>query len=95
MTEQHLHEHTHEHKVNHETTSHEEKSFMQKFEHALGGKKVINIVFLGVGLTLFLLNISGILSFLPRSYNITAFDVSVFSSIVIIIYATYALHEEN
>ncbi len=95
MTQEHIHEqHTHEHKVNHEP-SHEQKSFIQKFEHALGGKKVINIVFLGVGLTLFLLNISGLLSFLPRSYNITAFDVSVFSSMVIIIYATYALHEEN
>lgn len=94
MTHEHTHEHAHEHKQAQETTS-EEKSLCQRFEHSLGGKKVISTVFLGVGLTIFLLNISGFLSYLPKNYNITSFDLSVFSSMIIIIYATYVLHEEN
>lgn len=85
MTEEHTH-HTH-----HET---ENKSFCERFEHAIGGKKTVSFVFLGIGLTLFLLNVSGILAYLPKSYNITLFDISIFSSMILIIYSTYVLHEE-
>ena len=86
-------EHEHRHHAHNE--SHEEKSFCKKFEFALGTKRTISLVFLGIGLTLFLLNVSGILAYLPKSYDITSFDISIFASMIMIIYATYMLHEEN
>lgn len=58
-------------------------------------KKIISYVFLGVGFTLFLLNVSGLLSFMPGKYNVTAYDISVFSSIIIIVYAVYVIHNEK
>lgn len=51
----------------------------------------ISLVFLGIGLIMFLLNISGLLTHLPESYSHSAFNISVFSSMLIIIYATYVL----
>lgn len=57
--------------------------------------KEISLVFLGVGLVMFLLNISGMLAYLPDSYSHSAFNISVFSSMLIIIYATYVLTAEK
>jgi hypothetical protein len=62
------------------------------FEKALGTQRTISLVFLGVGLTLFFLNISTMLSYLPVKYSEIAFDMSIFASMLIIIYATYNLH---
>lgn len=53
----------------------------------------ISLVALGIGLTLFLINISGMLSELPLKYDAVAFDLSIFSAIFIIIYAVYNLHK--
>lgn len=69
--------------------------FYRDFEKALGTHKTISLVFLGVGLTLFFLNISTMLSYLPLKYSEIAFDLSVFSSMLIIIYATYNLHMDK
>jgi len=71
------------------------KEHIKKFEKVISNQKNVSLVFLGVGLSLFLLNISGILSFLPKSYSFTFFDVSVFSSMIIIIYSVYILHNEK
>lgn len=64
-------------------------------KYVFGNKKKVSYVFLGIGLTLFLLNISGMLSSLPFSYNFTAFDISVFSSMLIVLYSTYIIHHEK
>ncbi len=61
----------------------------------LGGSNKINNVFLGVGLCLFLINISSFISFLPVNYSEFAFNVSVFSSMIIILVAVYNLHEKK
>jgi len=55
----------------------------------------ISQIFLGVGLTLFLMNISSILSFLPKEYSYLSFDISVFSSILIIVYSVYIIHKHK
>lgn len=60
-----------------------------------GGTKKINSVFLGIGLTLFLVNISSFLAYLPSEYSELAFDISVFSSMIIILVAVYNLHEKK
>ncbi|MEC8220782.1 MAG: hypothetical protein VX028_01810 [Nanoarchaeota archaeon] len=61
----------------------------------LGGNKKINAVFLGIGLTIFLINISSFLTYLPVEYSEIAFDISVFSSMIIILVAVYNLHEKK
>ena len=70
------------------------KKALKDFNQALGNSKTISYVFLGIGLTLFLLNLSTFLAFLPEKYSVTAFDISTFSSIIIIIYATYVISKE-
>lgn len=71
------------------------KLYMTKQKSVFQDKKVISYVFLGVGFSLFLLNISGLLSFMPGKYNVSAFDISVLSSMIIIIYSTYVIHNEK
>ncbi len=68
---------------------------VKEFEKALGDNKTVSTIFLGVGLCLFLLNITSMLSFLPDKYSFTAFDISIFSSMVIVLFATYELHRKN
>lgn len=58
-------------------------------------EKKISSIFLGVGLTLFFLNISTFLSFLPKEYSYMSFDLSIFSSIIIIIYSVYILEHKK
>ncbi len=60
-----------------------------------GGTKKINAVFLGIGLCLFLVNISSFLVYLPVDYSEVAFDISVFSSMIIILVAVYNLHDKK
>ena len=56
-------------------------------------KNAVSYIFLGIGLTLFMLNISTLLSFtLPGKYAFTPFDLSTFGSMIIIIAATYMIH---
>ena len=71
------------------------KGYVKEFEKALGSKKTINLVFLGIGLTLFVINVSSMLAFLPSSYNSTAFVISVFSSIIIILVAVWNLQNSH
>ena len=52
---------------------------------------VLSYVFLGVGITIFILNLASLLSFMPKAYSYVAFDVSVFASIVIILFSAYHL----
>jgi hypothetical protein len=66
-------------------------SFTSRLKRGLGSSSQVNLVFLGIGLTLFLMNLSAFLSFLPRDYSEVFFDISIFSSILIIIIATYNL----
>lgn len=61
----------------------------------LSHRKEVSLIFLGIGLVMFLLNISGLLAFLPKSYSFSAFNISVFSSMLIIIYSTYVLNSEK
>lgn len=74
---------------------HKHKSKEVDFEEILKDTKTINLAFLGAGLMLFLLNISSFLAFLPKEYSFTAFDISVFSSILLILIAVYNLHSEK
>ena len=74
---------------------HKTSNFDREFEKSLGSKKTLSYVFLGIGLCLFFLNISVMLSFLPQSYSFTAFDISVFSSIIMILFAVYILHHDS
>ncbi len=67
-------------------------SVTKDFNEALGTVRTVSYVFLGVGLSLFLLNISSFLAFLPSRYSAVAFDLSVFSSMIIVIYSVYILH---
>ena len=68
------------------------KSFCKGMSKVLGNTRNISLVFLGVGLTLFFLNLATFMSFLPEKYSFAFFDISVFSSMLIIIYSTYNLH---
>ena len=58
----------------------------------ISNKRLVAHIFLGVGLVLFLMNITGMLNFLPRQYSYLSFDISVFSSMLVIIFAVYILH---
>ncbi|NQZ84859.1 MAG: hypothetical protein HRU03_04000 [Nanoarchaeales archaeon] len=71
---------------------HEYKSLSHLFEKEW---RAISYVFLGVGLVLFLLNISSLLgltlTFGEISYSYLSFDASVFASILLILYVVYNL----
>lgn len=56
--------------------------------------KTISYVFLGAFLLLFGLNLSAMLSFMPTEYSTMAFNVSVFTSAMAIVYIVYTLHEK-
>lgn len=57
--------------------------------------KAVSYVFLGVFLLLFGLNLSAMLSFLPMNYSTLAFNISVFSAVLAIVYIVYTLHEKK
>ena len=52
-------------------------------------KMNLNYIFLGVGLTLFITNITSLISFVNSAYSFSAFNVSIFSAILIIIMSVY------
>ncbi len=54
-------------------------------------RREVSIFFLGVGIVMFFLNISTFLSFMPSSYSFFAFDISILTSMVLIIFTTYML----
>ena len=58
-------------------------------------ERKVSFVFLGVGLSLFILNISAMMSFNPVKYSYYAFDISVFASMTIVIYTAYVLHNNK
>lgn len=58
-------------------------------------ERKVSFVFLGVGLTLFILNISAMMSFNPIKYSYYAFDISVLASMMIVIYTVYILHKDE
>ena len=68
-----------------------EKTFVEWLEQ----RRLVANIFLGVGLMLFLINISSFLAFLPWEYNHLTFNISVFSSMIIILFAVYILHYEK
>lgn len=53
--------------------------------------KSVSLIFLGVGLTMFMLNITSMLVFLPVEYSYIAFDISSFASIMLILFPVYYL----
>jgi hypothetical protein len=57
--------------------------------------KAVSYVFLGVFLLLFAINLSAMLSFLPVNYSAMAFNISVFASVLAIVYIVYILHEKK
>ncbi len=66
------------------------------FAQVLAKKKEIGYIFLGVGLALFLLNITSFITFVvTKSYPYILFDISVFSSILVIVYAIYEIHNSK
>jgi hypothetical protein len=66
------------------------ESFLpQEFENI----KNISLVFLGIGLTMFVLNITSYLSFLPAEFNVYLFYTSLISSAFIIGFSSYLLYE--
>lgn len=56
--------------------------------------KTVSYVFLGIFLAVFGLNLSAMLSFMPMEYSAMAFNVSVFTSAIAIVYIVYTLHEK-
>jgi hypothetical protein len=57
--------------------------------------KEVSLVFLGVGLTMFLLNITAMLVFIPEQYSFVAFDIAIFASIILILIPIYYLTNLN
>lgn len=57
-------------------------------------EKTINVLFLGVGLTLFVINLGTMLSFMPTNYSNLSFNISIFGSILIVVYAIYRITEK-
>lgn len=55
----------------------------------------ITYVFLGVGLTVLIMNLSGILNFPANSYSFNFFNLSTFASILIIVFAVYKISSEK
>jgi phosphate starvation-inducible membrane PsiE len=72
-----------------------EKNSSEDFREIIKDRKIVSLVFLGIGLALFLINISSFLAYTPMivNYDELAFNISVFSSILIIVYAVYILQE--
>ena len=70
-------------KASHRSVSHHEHTDIKM------NNKTISYIFLGVGITIFVLNLASLLSFMPSSYSVIAFDVSVFASIIIILFSVY------
>lgn len=68
------------------------KSFVPS---AYRDEKKVSYVFLGVGLSLFILNVAAMMSFNPAKYSYYAFDISVFASMMIVIYTVYILHKDE
>jgi len=66
-----------------------------KLPKSFHNRKIVSLVFLGLGLSLFILNISSMLSFLPLNYNKIAFDMSIFASMLIVIYSVYMIHSDD
>lgn len=73
----------------------EKKGFCHEFGQMLRQNKTfINYIFLGVGLTLFFLNISTFMSFVhDMSYSKAFFNSSVFASILIVLVSVYNITE--
>lgn len=64
----------------------------KSFKSLIQDQKTVNLVFLGVGLILFMLNVSTLLAYLPVTYSYTLFNISVFSSMIVILVAVYNIH---
>lgn len=73
-------------------TKRESKSMGHLLEH---NWTAVSYIFLGVGLLMFLLNITAMLSYLPERYSMIAFNISTFGSIILIIYVVHELTEKN
>lgn len=65
-----------------------EKFFEEKWE-------AISYIFMGIGLMIFSMNITFMLSFLPNTYSTLYFNLSIFSSILLILYVLYTLEEKH
>jgi len=68
------------------------KNYKSTLEIIKKNKKNVNYIFLGVGLTLFVLNLSSFISFVNKVYQYTTFDISVFGAMIIILLAVYNIH---
>lgn len=62
-------------------------------EQVFHDKKTISYVFLGVGLVLFVMNLTSLITTGTVSYSKALFNVSVFSSMIIILFAVYNIFE--
>lgn len=71
------------------------QSISSELNKTFGDKKVVGYVFLGIGLSLFLVNISSFISLLPVAYAYLAFNLSIFSSMLLIIIAVHFLTIEK
>lgn len=72
------------------------KNFFNELSSLLHKRyKEVSYTLLGVGLCIFALNISAMLSVLPMMYDELAFNVSVFGSILMVVYIVYSLHEKK
>lgn len=70
------------------TKSNNIKSLLEK------NHKKTNFVFLGIGLTLFVMNITTLISFVKdMNYNFMLFNVAIFSSMIIVLMSVYYITE--
>lgn len=65
----------------------------KKIQEVLEGNiKNTNYIFLGVGLTMFIMNVTAFLSFVDGVYSYLFFDLSILSSMIIIIITCYNIY---
>lgn len=72
----------------------------QKFSGIIFDRQKVSLIFLGVGITMFLLNMLSIITLLPYleylvqnsiAHTLTGYYISVISSIILIVYSMYNL----
>lgn len=63
-------------------------------DSVFGNAKEVGYIFLGVGLLIYVMNLATFMTFVQTQvYPYTAFNVSVFASVLVILYSVYLIEE--
>ncbi|MDA3855720.1 MAG: hypothetical protein PF569_05650 [Candidatus Woesearchaeota archaeon] len=67
-----------------------------KFSTLLSKRKEISYIFLGVGLLLFVLNITSLIGYVNTlEYPFMLFNISIFGSMLLVVFAVYEILERR